>query len=285
MNFLSSNWCSLKWSEWASHKKSKTDFSLLPDEPGLYRVRVIGEDSLLYIGQTGRSVRQRQRELIVYLKDPEKMPYNDPHTAAPNLWAWADANGWEFESSGAAFHSDKQKREGMEAYLLWQYRLKAGCSTQCNFGRFHEDYFKSKNKSTGFRGKKLPFGEKNPAGGLSLKPLKEKGIPVDLNWMGLSWEEPVLMQRENLAKLKSTPCLYRIMNSGLDDVLYIGQTKAAKNRLVSHSKKDWGDDVFYSVCYLDSEILPHQLKELENDLIGCYFRIFGRTPVFQIGGQ
>jgi hypothetical protein len=122
-DYLSENWCGLKWSPWVKHKNFREESVRLPKLPGLYRVRVIDGGSLVYIGQTGRSVRKRQSELIVYLKDPGKMSFNDPHTAAPNLWAWADAEGFEFESSGAFFEGTKQDREGMEAYLLWQYRL------------------------------------------------------------------------------------------------------------------------------------------------------------------
>lgn len=92
-DYLSGDWCGLKWSRWVKHKNFRNDSAHLPKFPGLYRVRVIDGDSLVYIGQTGRNVRQRQRELIVYLKDPGKMSFNDPHTAAPNLWAWADAEG------------------------------------------------------------------------------------------------------------------------------------------------------------------------------------------------
>jgi hypothetical protein len=27
------------------------------------------------------------------------MPWNDPHTATPSLWAWQDAEGFEYECS------------------------------------------------------------------------------------------------------------------------------------------------------------------------------------------
>ena len=283
--FISPDWCGLAWSHWASHTHSKRDFPLLTNEPGLYRVRAIGADSLMYIGQTSRSVRKRQGQLITYLRDPEQMPFNDPHTAAPNLWAWADATGMEFESSGAVFHGSKQEREGKEIYLLWQYRLEAGRSTQCNFGRFHEDYVKSKSHSTGIRGRKLAVGERNPAGGSSLPPLQAQGQPTGPDWMGLSWEEPLALQPDSVRSIENTPCLYRILNRDGTDVIYIGQTKQAKTRLTAHAKRDRGERDFFSVCYQDSAILPHQIKELENDLIGAYYGEAGRVPVSQIGGK
>ncbi|MEA2035192.1 MAG: GIY-YIG nuclease family protein [Euryarchaeota archaeon] len=284
-DYLSTSWCGLDWSPWARHTHSKTEFAVLPDEPGLYRVRAIDADSLMYIGQTGRSVRQRQRDLRVYLRNPELMPFNDPHTAAPNFWAWTDATGMEFESSGAVFYGTKQEREGLETYLLWQYRLERGTSTQCNFGRFHEDYVQSRNHSTGIRGGKLPGGTKNPAGGLSLPPLQSYGRPAGPDWMELPWEEPLPLQPDSIKSIKNTASLYRILDTKCKDVLYIGQTRTAKTRLNAHAKRNRGEKCFFSICFEDSAILPHQLKELENDLIGAYYAEKGRIPVFQIGGK
>ncbi len=34
---------------------------------------------------------------------------------------------------------------------------------------------------------------------------------------------------------------------------------------------------------LKGEVLPHNRKELENDLIGCYYREQGRAPEMQFG--
>jgi len=238
----------------------------------------------MYIGQSGRSVKERQSQLGVFLKNPEWMPFNDPHTAAPSLWAWRDATGWEFEVSGAPFDGGKREREGMEAYLLWQHRLERGESTLCNFGRFHEDYVKSSGRSKGFRGGRLPLGKKNPAAGPSHTPLKPHGTVIDADWMGLAWSEPVRLVSSDIRVFGSGPGVYRIMNSEYSDLLYIGQTKIARNRLASHASKDWGGEACVSTCLLNENVLPHQLKEIENDLIAAYFSERGRMPEYQIGG-
>ena len=65
-------------------------FRVLPKCPGAYRVKPLGEDQLAYIGQTGRDLRERLRDLCLNTLKLE-MPFNDPHTAAPSLWSWADA--------------------------------------------------------------------------------------------------------------------------------------------------------------------------------------------------
>jgi len=89
----------------------------LPAKPGVYRVRPADGDYLMYIGQTGRTLRQRLSELSKYRKAPELMPYNDPHTAAPSLWAWRDATGLDFECSGAASHNNGCSHKGSDRVL------------------------------------------------------------------------------------------------------------------------------------------------------------------------
>lgn len=63
----------------------------LPDLPA-------GADYLVYVGQTGRSLRERLSSLRRHELSPE-MPFNDPHTAAPLLWALRHAEYVNFECS------------------------------------------------------------------------------------------------------------------------------------------------------------------------------------------
>ena len=82
MKFLSLNWCGLQWTPWIPF--TSPDIETLPTGPGVYRIKAIGIDELFYIGQTGRNLRERLTALIRNtLDDPEHMPFNDPHTAAP----------------------------------------------------------------------------------------------------------------------------------------------------------------------------------------------------------
>lgn len=100
----------------------------------MYRIRAINGNELFYLGETGRNLRERLGDLRRNTM-AELMPYNDPHTAAPSLWAWRHAAGLEFECSAAPVtFTDNQEearkyREGLEFYLLWQYRLEFGSST------------------------------------------------------------------------------------------------------------------------------------------------------------
>jgi hypothetical protein len=89
------------------------------------------------------------------------MPFNDPHTYAPLLWAWRDAEGYQFECSAARVDLDTRNRLGLEAWLLWQHRLEHG-STLCNFGRFHPHYVNSSDRKTQRRGGRLGHGADTP---------------------------------------------------------------------------------------------------------------------------
>ena len=60
----------------------------IPLLPGLYRIRRMGRDDLLYSGQTGMgTMTLRKRFGILRGVNGEVMPYRDLHTAEPALWA------------------------------------------------------------------------------------------------------------------------------------------------------------------------------------------------------
>jgi len=118
---------------------------------------------------------------------------------------------------------------GYEDYLLWRHRITTGVSTQCNYGRFHQAYSKSTSKSRGIRGSKLPKEIQNPAAGPSAKPLVLFSIPTDLDWMGLDWST-VLGSGLSLQKLSALPCVYKMVDKKVNDVVYIGQTSNCRSR-------------------------------------------------------
>ena len=82
--FFSHSWCNLSWTPWIPFSTQSSEFQIIPKEPGLYRIRPVNEQFLMYIGQTGRSLRERLNDLRRNTVK-EIMPFNDPHTAAPSL--------------------------------------------------------------------------------------------------------------------------------------------------------------------------------------------------------
>lgn len=277
-SYLSEIWEGLSWTPWYSFNQIMENKSLLPKSAGMYRFKVSGHQHLMYIGQTGRDLRERVTDLIRNTLR-EEMPFNDPHTAAPSLWAWKEAEGWDFECSVAEINLSKENREGLECYLLWKYRLEKGESTYCNHGRFHKDYIKSKARSSGFRGKKLSQSDpRNIAWGKSSPPLHSQGTPISGGFMGLKWSS--FQGLEHLSSVPNNKGVYRIKGIDTNTIIYIGQSKKLKSRLRDHGKKDWKQEINYSYSEVpDAE--DYHLKEIENDLVGGIYSINKTVPEFQ----
>lgn len=285
MNFLSPSWGDLRWSSWELLGGPEI-IRTLPNGPGFYRVRPLGDESLAYVGQTGRTVRERIRELRQYRgREPGLMPFNDPHTAAASLWAWRDATGMEFACSGAEAPPEegasKSWREGCEAFLLWLYRVEYGSSTLCNHGRFHPKYVKSSNKRAGRRGGRLPEGRENPAGGVSLPPLLDQGEWGAPDWMGLRWTEPIPIRPQPL-RLPAVQAIYKVLDEVSGELAYIGESENLRRRFLTHKIRAVSErPLSLSFVELPSGTLPHQRHELENDCIGCYFSKRRIAPLYQ----
>ena len=279
---MSPDWCNLNWSDWIPFSAPAEQFRQLSAGPGLYRVRPIGHDLLIYIGQTtGTGLRRRTRQLAVNTVK-EEMPWNGPHRGAPCLWAWADAEDWEYEVSGTSSVLDSKNIQGLEAMLFWKYRTERSQSSLCNHHKFHEDYVRPKHRKFGIRGGRLPYGEKNPKGGLSWPALQIGGEPVDSDWMCVNWSNPVKIMSE-LNRIDSKPGVYKIWDEDTDYLHYIGLSINVRSRIAQHSTaKDWiSKNTICSVYYLPNDIPNYQLKEIEDDLIGAYFFQKNTIPTYQ----
>lgn len=286
MKFFNRSWCKLPWTKWVHF--SDGDFEALPDQAGVYRVRPIGRKELMYIGQAGHSQRTKTslRERLKTLRREtfhNQMPFNDPHTAAPNLWAWRQSDHFEYECSAAPLPLfSKRDRLALECYLLWQYRLEKGKSPRCNLGRFHPSYSKSKGQSTHVRGNKYPRGRTNKAGGRSAPPLQSKGNPADSTWMGLIW---IGDKRESGQKLPKSG-LYKILSSK-GRLLYVGKSNGHLiSRARSHIRtKGLPRNVAIWVSapkeLTAKKPLDHHFLELENDLIASYYARYKTVPMKQ----
>jgi hypothetical protein len=215
------------------------------------------------------------------------MPWNDPHTAAPSLWAWQNAEGFSFECSAAPFDTSQGVRRGMESFLLYRYRQERGESTLCNFGRFHPKYRKSTNRKENIRGGMLDETNKdNPVGGSSIPPLPIMGTPQDQIWMGLSWSGKKPLDGRTIGTIPPSAGLYILFEEGNEDLIYIGQSKNCAKRLISHTMRFQDlTDILFSYYIAEKPLLQHNLKELENDLIGNYFEVYRKAPKYQFGQQ
>ena len=102
MIYFDINWQGLKWCNWVKFEDWKFEKKNITNNPGIYRIRPMDKDFLMYVGETGRNLRERLDYLIRNV-NKEEIPFNDPHTAAPNLWAWAKTNNYKYEVSCAEF--------------------------------------------------------------------------------------------------------------------------------------------------------------------------------------
>ncbi|MDP3397078.1 MAG: hypothetical protein Q8S57_10505, partial [Methanoregula sp.] len=222
-------------------------------------------------------------ELRHTIKRKDLMPWNDPHTAAPSLRAWQDAEGFEYECSAAPLDASINGRRGMVSYLLYRYRQEHGASTLCNFKRFHPRYRMSTNRKENLRGGKLEAGQKdNPAGWPSIAPLETTGSPGDLDWMGLEWSAWISLDAENVRNSTYGAGLCLLADSGTHEIVYIGQSADVGKRLIDHSRKSWDKkSLQFSYQIIAPSVFPHHLKELENDLMGNYFEQNRKAPEYQ----
>jgi hypothetical protein len=175
----------------------------------------------------------------------------------------------------------------MESFLLYRYRQERGASTLCNFGRCHPRYRKSTNRKENRRGGKLADNHlDNPAGGQSMPPLPVTGTPGDRDWMGLAWSGIRPLDGETVATVPPGAGLYLLFEHDTRDLVHIGQSADCAKRLRSHAIKFLHEkDLLFSVYIEEKPVLPHNLKELENDLIGNYFELYRKAPKYQFGNN
>jgi hypothetical protein len=288
------NWCTLPWSGWVPFNADKPTYHTLPKEPGVYRIRPAGKDFLMYIGSSGQPLHTRLSGLRQALRRADLMPWSDPHPEAPALWCWwkewiaAADEGEEvmLECSAAPLDASAAGRKSMEAFLLYRYRQEYGESTLCNFGRFHPRYRKSTNRSEGKRGGKLEDGQQdNPAGFPSFGPLEATGKPGDPDWMGLEWPAFAPLDPETARGIGPGAGLYLLADAETQEIVYIGQSADVAGRLGDHSRKTReGRAITFSCQIIGQSVLPHNLRELENDLTGNFFEQYRKAPELQFRG-
>lgn len=276
---LDPDWFGFDWSPWVSLDPDDSDIATVTTEHGVYRVRHDAYDGLIYIGETGRSLRGRLRALASGVFKGE-MPYSDPHTGSPSLWAIEDRHGSGFEASVATppGSDDKQERNAIEDALIAVYRRETGRNLVGNFGRMPPGYEKSKSRSADFRGG-LAEDDQRRSFWKGTDPLTWAN-PEDLTgtrWMGLDWTEPQRLTDAS-ADVPGTPGLYRIWDAENTPPLeYIGQTVNLRSRLYSH-RRNRDPELHFSWVEVDNIDKSFKLSQLETDLLGAHWLTCGEAP-------
>lgn len=262
-------WGGLGWTAWRPLDAPRRS---LPSCGGLYRIRAVGVPGLVYVGQTGRDLRERVAALArnAY-RDEDDPPWNDPHTAAPVLWAFRLEQGMSFEVSVAALDVDKAERQCVEDFLLYGHRLQRGMTTLANLGRGHPWWARPSNKSKGQGAVRREEAVEYP----SLPVAVGEAEPAAASWLGLAWTPFEVLSATSPPE---APGVYRIKKD--EEVVYLGESKQLGARIRAHSGAQR-----FAGCLASFHCIPeamdHHLLEREVDLIGAFYAVRRRAPLHQ----
>jgi hypothetical protein len=278
--FYAADWLGVNWSNWGTLDPDGDHLSTFSTDEGLYRVRHPIRAGLEYIGETGRSLRGRVRALARGAFADE-MPYRDPHTAAPCLWAVQQEDGEKLEVSVATptLAEDKQSRKAFEDALIAVYRRETGESPTANFGRIINGYRQSTYRSGEKRGGPLEPGEteSNTDDGVGPLDWSRSGDVLSEDWMGLLWSSPRPLADADTS-ISTDDGLYRIWREGEASPLeYIGQSSNLKSRLYSH-RRNRDEALLFSCSKLKEHDAQHKREEIETELIGVHWLEVGASP-------
>jgi hypothetical protein len=284
----------LAWSAWLPLEGCWRG-SVVPTKNGLYRIRRCGVERLEYIGETGIGLRERLAMLKrVY---DHAMPYRDPHTAAPALWALRHKLACVFEASVTMVEGPGTWRKGLEAAAIALYRQEYGESPTSNFGRIIAGYIISSGNNAklvtaGRRFRGGPSPETTENHNPSVPPVdRVTGNPVASNWCGHRWSN--WTDAANIARSlsRSEFGLYRLRARGSNRLVYIGEGRIAA-RIATHLRKarhptGAQSRVFAAADGLECSYVvgddwaQNQRLELETDLIGAYVLSLRDVPPAQ----
>lgn len=286
----------IDWLPWTSLRGCQRS-GHVPAQPGLYRIRRTGRDDLDYIGQTGMGTMtlRKRMSMLMGVYAPE-MPYRDPHTAAPGLWALRHATQADFEVSAAAVEGTTPWRKGLECVAIARYREEHGMSPTISFGRMPGGYRMSSGNSArlvaaGKRYRGGPTSERDESHLPGIAPPGSlQGPCTGPTWHGLTWSawQPAgTVTNEGHG-------IYRIRAAGAPNLLYVGEG-VITSRIRAHLKKISQPDhpqgrLLGSAGPLEASFVRqdawhrNQRLEIENDLIAAHVLEHHAQPAAQFLG-
>jgi hypothetical protein len=228
-----------------------------------------------------------------------EMPYIDPHTAGPALWALRHRDGCDFECSAAPVAGGRQELLAAEAVAITMHRAEFGASPAFNFGRMPPGY----RKSSGNNARLAASGRRFRGGVDLLATTNVPGVPIPGpldspptagDWVGLAWTEwrPLTAAIATPRTAHGSRGVYRLRDADAEDLLYVGQGVIG-SRLAAHARAAsrrgtaknglFGAEV--EASWVPRDDLPTRcLLEIENDLIASHVLVRGRPPAAQFLG-
>lgn len=278
------------WSKWINLHGAQIN-PQSPQDGGVYRIRDNNSGSILYVGET-KNLRKRFSNLQQTFS--AEIPYSDPHTAAPALWAYLQGSGTSLDISFIVVHGPRAKRMSIETTYIAILRFEAGDSPMANFGQMPNGWIKSSGNSSKivqsgkrFKGYRNHDAIRTP----SMPSILDLSISsMDCSWGNLQWS--TWEEFPSALPPQSVIGLYRIRRPEARILSYIGQGRIIE-RLKAHSSK------FEIDCHAQShEFAPgfltswvsiqnthrRQLLEMEVDLVASHYIAFDTCPSAQFMG-
>lgn len=130
----SPTWAGFNWSDWHDVTTAVAPReSAMPTDAGVYQIRAKGKLGLIYIGQTGRSLRGRVRRLRLALGRAARGLDAVGHVAGACVYEH-QRHGATIQVSWVAMPNlDKRERLGREVDLIAAYRQVMHESPSCQF--------------------------------------------------------------------------------------------------------------------------------------------------------
>jgi len=101
---------------------------------------------------------------------------------------------------------------------------------------------------------------------------------------GLSWSGMKPLDGETISTVPPGVGLYLLFEHDNGELVYIGQSADCAKRLMSHAMKFLDEkDLLFSSYLIEKAVLTHNLKKLENDLMGIILRFTERRRSISLG--
>jgi hypothetical protein len=139
---FASSWMGLHWSAWVSLDNATRAYrGGSPPTPGLYRIRTNRSAGLIYVGETGKGIRNRLQMLQAAIRYASPGSVGRPPHVAGACVAAHIRGGHSVEVSWVvAPELDARERKGLECDLIAAHRRQLGSSPDCQFaGVFAEE--------------------------------------------------------------------------------------------------------------------------------------------------
>lgn len=230
----------------------------------------------------------------------DEMPYRDPHTAAPALWALRESGNASFEVSIAIVDGSAPWRKALEATAIALYRQETGASPTANFGRMPRGFRISSGNNARLvaSGKRFRGGPTQTEDECHLRGVRPVGLLgtgiTSPQWCGHGWYPWRPLQDLGSLLRADDFGLYRLRSLQSEDIVYIGEGRI-RGRLQAHARR--ARDASHPQGRVLSSAGPlegswalngvwrrHQRLELEVDLVGAYVLARGHAPAAQFIG-